>query len=131
MCQRSVYIKCLTCYLVLLVGSHRAESAHIVQTVGHLQQHHAYVFAHGKQEFPEILGLRRSLVAEDTSRYFGEARHELRYFLAEILLYVLHGVFRVLHHIMQQRGTDRRGSKTYLLTGNLCHSDRMQYIWFS
>ncbi len=63
-CQRSIYVECFAGYFVAFVRSHGAECAHIVQAVGHLDQHHTYVFAHGKQQFAEIFGLYRCFVAE-------------------------------------------------------------------
>ncbi len=67
--QRGVDVKRFACYLVLLVDRHGAEGTHVVQAVGHFDQYHTYILAHGKQELTEIFGLGRCLVAENTSGY--------------------------------------------------------------
>ena len=53
--------------LVLLAGKHGAEGAHVVKSVGNLDEDDADVIAHGEQQFFEVLGLCRSLVAKDTT----------------------------------------------------------------
>ena len=105
--QRSVDVERFAGDLILLVGRHRAQRAHIVQAVGHLYEHHAYILRHRKQQLAEILGLGRGLVAEDAARNLGEPLHELGDFLAEILLDILYGVVRILHHVVEQCGADR------------------------
>ena len=89
--------------LELLVGSHGAEGAHVVEAVGHLDEHDADVAAHGEEELAEVFGLGRGFVAEDASGNLGEPRHEFGDFLAEVLLDVLDGVFGVLDYIMEER----------------------------
>ena len=56
-CKRSVYVERFAGYLVLLVGRHGVEGAHVVQTIGHLYEYHPDVVAHGEQQLSEILGL--------------------------------------------------------------------------
>ena len=65
--QGSVDVERLSGNLVLLVGSHRPEGAHIVEAVGHLDKHHADIVAHGEEQFAEVLGLGGGAVAEDTA----------------------------------------------------------------
>ena len=47
--QRSVNIERFTRNLILLVGQHRTECAHIVQTVGYLDKDNPDIIRHGKQ----------------------------------------------------------------------------------
>ena len=119
--QRCVDVERLAGNLVLLVGRHRPQSAHVVQAVGHLYEHHADILRHGQQQFAEILCLCRSLVAEDTARNLSKPFHQLGYLLAEVLLNVLHRIVGVLHHVVQQSGTYGGGAKADFLTGNLGH----------
>jgi hypothetical protein len=37
------------------------ERPHVVQAVGELHQQHAHILRHGKQQLPEVFGLRRFL----------------------------------------------------------------------
>ena len=55
--QRCVDIEGLAGNLVLLLRWHRLQRAHVVQAVGHLDQHHADVVAHRQQQLAEVLGL--------------------------------------------------------------------------
>lgn len=119
--EGGVDIEGLAGNLILLVGGHRAEGAHVVEAVGHLDEHHSDVLAHGEEEFAEILGLCRSLVAKDTARNLGQTLDYAGNLTSEVLLYVLDGIFGVLDDIVEQRGAYRRGAEAYLLRGNLGH----------
>ena len=119
--QRGVDVECLAGYLVLLVGRHRGQGAHVVQAVGHLDEYHAYVGAHREQQLPEVLGLRRGMGAEDAARYLGEPLHNLGYLLAKLGLDVLDGVVGVLYHVVKQRGAYRGGPQPNLLAHNRGH----------
>ncbi len=99
-----------------------------MQTVGHLDEHHAYVLTHGEQEFSEIFGLGRGSVSEYTTRNLGESGHNLGNLLAKLMLYVLDRILRVLDHIVQQGRADGCGTETYLTRGNLGHRYGMEYI---
>ena len=105
--KRCVDIQSLTRNLILFVRRHRPKSAHVVQTVGHLDQHNPDILRHGEQQLAEILRLCRSLVAENTPRYFRKPLNQLRNLLSEILLYILNGILRILHYIVEQSCTDR------------------------
>ena len=99
-----------------------------MQTVGHLYEHNPYVLAHGQEQLAEVLGLGRGLFAEYSAGNLCEAGYDLSYFLAEQALYVLDGVVGVLHHVVEQGGTYRRGAQAYLLTRYLGHSYGMEYV---
>ena len=129
--QRCEQIDRLAGDLHLFVRRHRAERSHVVQPVGDLDQNHAYVVGERKQHLAEILGLGRGLVAEDAARNLGEPLHELGDFLAEILLDILHGVVRILHHSVEQGGADRGGPQTDLLACDFGHGDGMEDIWLA
>lgn len=99
-----------------------------MKAVGHLDEHNAYVLAHGEEELAEVLGLHRGLVAEDAARYLCEALHELRYLVAEVLADVVDGVVGVLHHVVEQGGAYRRGAKPYLAARYARHGYGVQYV---
>ena len=130
-CQRSVDVKRLAGNLVLLVGGHRREGAHVVQAVGHLDEHHADVLAHGEQQFAEVLGLQRSLVAEDAARDLGETVHDACYLGAELCFDILDGVVGVLDYVVQQSGADAGGTQSYFLADDGRHRQRMHDVRFS
>ena len=100
--QRSVYVECLTCNLVLLACLHALKRAHIVKAVSYLDQNDAYVIIHGEQQFLEVLSLGRCLVTEYAACNLGQAIDYLGYLGAEYVLYVISGVVCVLYHIMQK-----------------------------
>ena len=45
--ERSVDVKGLSGYLILLFGAHGAERPHVVEPVGHFDKHHPDVRRHG------------------------------------------------------------------------------------
>ena len=100
MSKRSVDIESFASDFVLLAWQHRPEGAHIVQAVGHLDEHHAYVAAHGEKQLAEVLGLCRSFVAKDTARDFCQTFYDFGDFLAELSLNVFYGLFGVFYHVV-------------------------------
>ncbi len=110
-CQRRVYVQRLTGYLVLLLGAHRAEGAHVVEAVGHLDEHHADVGRHGQEQLAEILGLQRGLVAEYPSRNFRQPLHYVGYLVSESGCDVVPRIVGVLDHVVEQRGADGGGTQ--------------------
>ena len=56
--QRGIDVERLAGNLVLLVGGHGREGAHVVKAVGHLDEHDAHVFGHGEKQLAEVLGLQ-------------------------------------------------------------------------
>ena len=79
-----------------------------MQTVADLDEDDADVVAHREQQLLEVLGLCGGFVTEDAAGDLGQSVDDLRYLFTEDVLYVLDGVFRVLHHIMEQGGADAR-----------------------
>ena len=108
-----------------------AKGSHVVQPVGYLDEYYPDVVAHGEQQFLERLCLCRSLVAEDSARNLGQSVHYLCYLGSEDIADVLYGVVGVLHHVVQQGGTDARAAKPYLLAGYLRHGYGVHDIWLS
>ena len=129
--KRSIDVERLSGNLVLLVGKHRTEGAHVVQPVGHFDEDDADVLAHGEQQFLEVFGLTRGSVAEDTSRNLCQSVNNLGNLGAKDVGDVLHRVVGVLHHIVQQGRADGGGAEPYLLTHDLCHGQRVHDVRLS
>ena len=129
--KRCIDIQCFTGYLELLVGQHGTECAHIVQPVGYLYEDNADVVGHGKQQFLEVLCLRRGAVAEDAARNFGQSVNDLGDFGAEDVFDILDGVIGVFHHIVQQGGADGSRPQPYLIAHNLRYGDGVHDIRFA
>ena len=65
--EGSVKVQCFSCNLILLVGSLRLQSAHIVQTVCNLNEDDAYIIVHCEQQLFEVLCLSGGVLTEDTT----------------------------------------------------------------
>ena len=126
--EGSIDIKGLARNLILLVGSHGPESAHVVKAVGHLYEHYPDILAHSKKELAEIFGLCRSLVTENTSRNLCQTLNYARNLATEMLLDILDSIFRVLDHIMKKGRAYRGGAEANFLRCNLGHGYRMENI---
>ena len=62
--ERRVYLECLAGDVALFLGVHGAERAHIVQTVGELDDQHAYILVGGNEHAAHILRLMLLLCVE-------------------------------------------------------------------
>ena len=123
-----VDVKRFACDFVLLVGWLRLERAHIVESVADFDEDDADVVAHRQQQFFEVLGLCRSLFAEDSTADFRQSIDDLGDFRAENILDVLDGVVGVLDHVVKQCRADARRTKSHFLAGNLRHGDGMHDV---
>ena len=129
--QRCIDVEGLTGYLILLVGGLRLQCTHIMQTVANLDENDANVITHGEQQFLEVLGLCRCLLAEDSTRYLGQPVDNLRNLRAEHIADILDCIIGIFHHIVQQCRADAGRAKAHLLTGDLGYGDGMHDIWFA
>ena len=109
-----IEVECLTSNLILLVGRLRVEGAHIVQTVGNLDENHADVLAHGEKQLLEVLGLGRSLLAENAAADLGESVDNLGNLRSEHIADILNGIVGIFHHIMKQGRADTGRAQSYL-----------------
>ena len=126
--QRRIDIKRLTSNLVLLIGRLRRQCAHVVQTVADLDENDSNIVAHCEQKLLEVLCLCRCLVAENTTRDFGQSVDDAGYFRSEDILYILHRIVSILHDIVKEGGANRRRSEPHFLTGNLSHGYGMHDV---
>ena len=85
------------------------QGAHVVQTVGQLDEHHADVLGHGQNHLAQAFGLLLLARGEVQARQLGHAVHQLRHFRAEVLLnHLQRAPFAVLHTVVQQARRDGR-----------------------
>ena len=108
MSDRRVNFHRLARDLLLPVGGEMVERAHIVQTVGELDQHDADVVRHRDDHLAEILGLLFLAALESDLRDLGHAVDELRDLGAEIRLHLRERRLGILDDVVQQAGDDRR-----------------------
>ena len=102
-----------------------------MQAVAYLNKDYAYVVAHGEQQFLEVFRLCRRLFTKYSSAYLRESIHYLRHLGTEDVLYVLHGIVGVFHHVVQQCRTYTRRTESHLLACYLRHGDGVHYIRFA
>ena len=129
--NRGEDIECFTCNLILLRREHARKRAHVVETVGNLDEDDTDVVTHHQEEFLEGFGLKRCAVAEDATGNLGDSFHNVCHFLSEKVAEVLVGIVRVLFHVVEQGGADGSGSQSDFFTGDLRHSDGVQDIGFT
>ena len=102
MCERCVDVERLLRDLDLSLGREVPEGAHVVGTVGELDQDDAQVARHGEQHLPEVLGLLLLARAEVDLADLGDAVHQRRDLGTEGLLDLLQGSERVLDGVVQE-----------------------------
>ncbi len=98
----------------LLVGPQRAERAHVVQAVGHLDEHDADVRDHGQQHLADVFGLVVFLVGELDLVELGDAFDDVRDLLAEAPGDLGRGHVGVFDRVVQQAGGDGGGVHLHL-----------------
>ena len=127
--QRCVEVVGLTGYLHLLVGPHRGERAHVVQTVGKFHQYGADVVLDGVEHLLEVVELTRHLVL--VFLLLCHHTHQEGHVIAEALAYVVDGIVGIFHYIVQEGCDHRIGAERKLLSRNQCHGYRVQYVWLA
>ena len=86
---------------------HGIQSAHIVQAVGELDQHHAHVARHRQQHFAEVFRLRLFLGVELDAVEFGYAVDQFGHRTAELFGDLVLGDLGVFDDVVQQRRGQR------------------------
>ncbi len=104
--QRGVDLQRLARDPLLLCDRQVLEGAHVVQTVGELDEHHADVVDHREHHLAEALGLLLLLGIERDARDLGEAFDDVGDVLAELRLQDLARRQGVLEHVVQETGDD-------------------------
>ena len=88
-----------------LVRAHGIERAHVVQTVGELDQDDADIARHGQQHFSKAFGLLLRFCGEVKAVKLGKPVDEIADLIAELLDQFLLGDTLVFHDIVQKRRT--------------------------
>jgi hypothetical protein len=107
--ERGVDLLCLERDPSLLLGAQMVERAHVVQTVGQLDQDDARILRHREQQLPVDLDLVIGRVAE---LHLSDLRHPVddeRDLLAELGADHVQRGAGVLDHVVDQPGGDRDG----------------------
>ena len=87
---------------------HMADGAHVVQTIGQLDQQHAHVVGDRQQELAQVLGLLRFLGDEVELGELGQPLDQTADVLAKQLVDLGASRMGVLDGVVQQRGGDGR-----------------------
>ena len=104
--DRHIDFQCLACDAPAFLGRHRVQRAHIVQTVGELDENDAHVAGHGQQHFAEILGLLLDLTLEFDLVEFGQTINQCCDWGAKALDQFIFLDVLILHHVVEQRRHD-------------------------
>ena len=108
--QRRVDIHGLGCDPPPLLGVFDVvKGAHVVQAVGQFDQQDPDVFGHGQDQLAEVLGLGRVVRLKLDAGQLGDAVHQARHLLAEVVFDLLQGGRGVLDGVVKERRDDRRG----------------------
>ena len=92
--------------LRLLFRLHRLDRAHVVQTVGQLDQDHPQVLRHRHEQLAEVFGLLRFGVGQLQVGQLGDAIDQFGHFLAKQFGDLGIGGFGVFDRVVQQRRDD-------------------------
>ena len=122
--QRCVDLECLARLRQLLLFRHRAQSAHVVQAVGELDQDDPHVGGHRDHHLPVILRLALVAALEGDPGQLGDAVDEMGHLLAETVRDLGETGARVLDRVMEQRSAERLGIEAQA-GADLRHLDRM------
>ncbi len=127
--DRRVDIHCLLRDPPALFGVQIFQSAHVVQAIGQLDQHHADIVNHRQQHFADVFSLL--LLARDTAdvRDLRQAFHEVGDFISEIFANRVLVGQSVFDDVMQQAGGYRHGIHAHV-GKNVRDLQRMDQVGF-
>ena len=92
--------------LLLSLRRKMLESAHVMQAVRQLDQHHADVIHHGQHHLAQVFGLLLFAGGEIDGADFGDSLDDVRDLLAEFLADIDDGHRGIFHGVVQQAGGD-------------------------
>ena len=101
-----------------------------MQTVSQLDKYNPDIIVESKDDALEVLGLEIASVSVHGRLDLGQSVHQGGYLLAEKPLDVVHGIVRILHHVVQKGGYDRLVAQAYLVHHDLGHGYGMDNIRF-
>ena len=129
-CDRRIDIHSFQRNAALFFRRQEFQCTHIVNAVCQLDNHDTDVMGHGKQNLPDILRLLLFLVKNRNAVQLGDAVHQHRHILSELLPDIIQRIFRILYHIVEQTHADRIRIHSQIQQ-NICHRQRMDNIRFS
>ena len=100
--------------LLLPLGREKLQRAHVVQTVGQLDEDDADVVHHGQHHLAHVFGLGFFGRGKIDFADLGDAFDDVSNLLAELRINLVDGYRRVFNRVMQQAGGDRRGVEAHL-----------------
>ena len=89
---------------LLLFRRQKFQRAHVVQSVGQLDHHHAHIIDHRQQHLAQVFRLPRFGSHQVQPADLCYSLHQLRRIRAKQVCDALKRDLRVFHHVMQQRG---------------------------
>jgi len=107
--DRGVHLHGLAGLIAALLLRPSVASAHIMQPVAQLDDHHADIAAHSQQHLAQVLGLQFLNIGELDLGQLGHTVHQQGDFLAKGGFQVVQRGGGILHYIMQQGGGDALG----------------------
>ena len=102
MCQRRINLQCFPGNRLLLMHRHILHRAHIMQTVGQLNQYNADIACHRQKHFAIVFNLAVFLGNIFDFAQLGNTVYQIRYHGAELLFDIVQLVIRILYYIMQK-----------------------------
>ena len=124
--QRGIEIVGLTGDLHLLVRTHAAEGAHVVETVGKLDEKRTYIILHRRKDLKEIVYLLRLHIL--VLLLLGDHSHKKGYLVTEAFLDVLDGIRCILDHVVKEGRDHRIHSKLKFFRNDAGYIDRMDDV---
>ena len=102
--ERRVYLHGLACLEEAAILAQRHERAHVMKSVGELDDDDANVVAHRHEHLAQVIDLRMAEGLDLEAVDLGDAVHELCDRIAKLLAYVVKRVLGILDRVMQDRG---------------------------
>ena len=102
MCERRINFQCFPGNRLLLMHRHILHRAHIMQTVGQLNQYDADIACHRQKHFAVVFNLAVFLGNIFDFAQLGNTVYQICYYGAELLFDIFQLVIRILYHIMQE-----------------------------
>ena len=127
--ERCVDIGGLRGNLELFVRRHGTKGAHVVKTVGKLDEHHTNILVERADDLFEVLGLEALGIVGLVE--FGQPIDDDGHLVAKFLTDVVKGELGVLHNVVQQGTNNGSASQSDVLGSDGSHRDGMVDVRFS
>ena len=129
-CQRHEEVYRLARNLYLLVVGHGTQRAHVMQAVCNLYDDDAHIVREREQHLTEVLRLLGGVILI-YPRHLRETVDHRCNLGREDARYILHGVLRILYHVVEQCRHHRLLAQTYLPYADYRHLNRVDDVWLT